>query len=253
MSRPLSALRSSEQLVDADDVVHVAGERRTEDADDADRVLVEVRRDVVGSDRVLVLGERDDARLDVEVAAELLPHHVHVSAEDQVGLVHREAGGLAALLPLPLQGQRTEHDRLGRALGAAAGGLTRRMEEVGEHPHAALLDLGGDRVLRVVDEVRVEVLGDDPLSLRLHPGGDEGREVALRVALHRQVLADQPHRIHCAHAAVGEVGRRRCLGEEAVAEEALGRTVRYAGIRHALDANTDPTASASPGRGLSPG
>ena len=32
-----------------------------------------------------------------------------------------------------------------------------RVEEVGEHPDAALLDLGGARVLGVVDEVAVQV------------------------------------------------------------------------------------------------
>ena len=188
MSRPLLCLDVEQQLVDPDDVVHVTGERRAEDGGDADGVLVEVRRDVVRADRVLALGERDDPRLDVEVAAELLPHDVDVAAEDQVRLVGRQVGRLAALLPLPLQGQRAEHDRLGRALGAASGRLARRVEEVGEHPDAALLDLGGDRVLRVVDEVAVQVLGDDPLRLRLHPGGHERGEVALRVALHGEVL-----------------------------------------------------------------
>jgi hypothetical protein len=57
------------------------------------------------------------------------------------------------------------------------------VEQVGQHPHAALLDLRGDRVLGVVDEVGVEVLRDDPLRLRLHPGRDEGGEVALGIAL----------------------------------------------------------------------
>ena len=215
-----------QQLVDPDDVVHVPGERRTEDRSDADGVLVEVWRDVVGADRVLALGERHDPRLDVEVATELLPHHVDVTTEDQVRLVHREVRGLPALLPLPLQGQGAEHDRLRRALGAAAGGLPRRVEEIGKHPHAALLDLRGDRVLRVVDEVGVQVLRDDPLRLRLHPRGDEGGQVALRVALHGEVLAHQAHRVHGTHAALGEVLRRRRLGEESVAEQGLCRCLR---------------------------
>ena len=37
------------------------------------------------------------------------------------------------------------------------GGLAGRMEELGQHPDAALLDLEGLRVLGVVDEVAVEV------------------------------------------------------------------------------------------------
>ena len=66
------------------DVVGVAGERRAQHRGDADRVLVDVGLDVLGADRVLVGLQRDDPRLDVEVAAELLPHDVHVAAEDEV-------------------------------------------------------------------------------------------------------------------------------------------------------------------------
>ena len=50
------------------------------------------------------------------------------------------------------------------------------------------------RVLGVVDEVAIEALGDDLLSLGLHPGGDEGGEVALRDAVEDQLLLDQPLR-----------------------------------------------------------
>jgi hypothetical protein len=39
------------------------------------------------------------------------------------------------------------------------------VEQIGQHPDASLLELGGPRVLRVVDEVAVEVLGDQPLRL----------------------------------------------------------------------------------------
>ena len=49
---------------------------------------------------------------------------------------------------------------------AGAGRLAGRVEEVGEHADAALLDLGRDRILGVVDEVAVEVLGDQPLAPR---------------------------------------------------------------------------------------
>ena len=206
-------------------------------ADDTDGVLVEVGCHVVRADRVLVLGQRHDARLHVEVAAELLPDDVHVAAEDEVGLVDRPAGGLPALPPLPLQGQGAEHDRLGRALGATARRLTGGVEEVGQHPHAALLDLGGDRVLRVVDEVAVQVLRDDPLRLGLHPRGDEGGEVALRVALHGEVLVEEPHRVVGRHAAVGEVpstGRARSgTGCRRVLQASVAAL-----RRHALDPST---------------
>ena len=163
--------------------------------------------------------QRHDPRLDVEVAAELLPDHVHVAAEDQVRLVGRLAVGLARAAPLPLQRQGAEHDRLRGALGAGAGRLAGGVEEVGEHADAALLDLGRDRVLGVVDEVAVEVLGDDPLRLGLHPGRDEGRQVALRVALQRQFLVDQAHRVQGRHPARREVAVGGVLGEEAVSVE----------------------------------
>ena len=78
---------------------------------------------------------------------------------------------------------------------ARAGGLPGSVEEIGQHPDAALLDLGGAGVLGVVDEVAVEVLRDDPLRLGLHPGGHEGREVVLRITVQGQVLPDQPHRV----------------------------------------------------------
>jgi hypothetical protein len=200
----------------------VAGEGGAEDGGDADRVLVDVGLDVLGPDHVLVLAQADDPRLDVEVAAELFPDDVDVAAEDEVRPVDGLARRFAPLPPLPLQRERAEHDRLRGALGAAAGRLPRRVVEVGEHPHAALLDLGGDRVLGVVDEVAVEVLADDPGGLRLHPGGDEGREVAVRVPLQRQFLVDQPHRVERRHPALRELAVGRVLDEEAVAVEEGG-------------------------------
>ena len=165
----------------------------------------------------LSLLQRDDPRLDVEVAAELLPHDVHVAAEHEVRPVGGLAGRLAALAPLPLQRQRAEHDRLGGALRARAGRLARRVEQVGEHPDAALLDLGRLRVLGVVDEVAVQVLGDDALRLGLHPRRHERGEVAHRDAVEHELLADQPHRVDGAHALLGQrvVGRR--LEQEPVA------------------------------------
>ena len=177
---------------------------------------------VLGPDRVLAFLQRHDPRFDVEVAAELLPDHVHVAAEDQVRLVDRLRFGFAALLPLPLQRERAEHDRLRGSLGAGAGRLAGGVVEVGEHADAALLDLGRDRVLGVVDEVAVEVLGDQALRLGLHPGGDEGRQVAVRVALQGEFLVDQAHRVQGRHAAGGKVARGGVFGEEAIAVEHCG-------------------------------
>ena len=66
------------------------------------------------------------------------------------------------------------------------------MEQVSKHSDAALLDLCSARIFGVVDEVAVQVFPDDPLRLRFHPGGDEGREVASGIPLQSQILRDQP-------------------------------------------------------------
>ena len=71
------------------------GEGCAEHGSDADRVLIDVRLDVLGPDRVLVRLQRNDPGLDVEVTAEILPHDVHVSAEDEVRPVRPLAGRLA--------------------------------------------------------------------------------------------------------------------------------------------------------------
>ncbi len=194
------------------------GERRAEHGGHADRVLVDVRLDVLGADRVLVLLQRDDSRFDVEVAAELLPHDVHVAAEHEVGTLGRPPGRFAARAPLPLQRQRAQHDRLGGSLRARAGRLSGRVEEVGEHPDAALLDLRRLRVLGVVDEVDAQRFRSITLTcLWLHPGGDERREVAHRQSVEHHFLADQTHRFLGGHARFREfvVGGR--LEQEAVA------------------------------------
>jgi hypothetical protein len=192
----------------------VTREGRSDHRRHADRVLVDVRLHVLGPDRVLARLQRDDPRLDVEVAAELLPHHMNVAAEDEVRLVGRLAGGLAPLAPLPLQGERAEHDRLGGTLCAGAGGLPGCVEELGEHTDAPLLDLRGHRVLGVIDEVAVEVLVDHLARLRLHPGGHEGGQVALRNPLDREFLLDQPHRLDGRHRLLGHPVTGSIPGQE---------------------------------------
>jgi hypothetical protein len=110
---PLLVLEANQQVVDPDDVVRVPSEGRAEDSRHSDRVLVDVRLHVLWADRVLVGLQRDDARLDVEVAAELLPHDVHVAAEDEIGAARVLARLLLAPAPLPLERERAQHDRLG--------------------------------------------------------------------------------------------------------------------------------------------
>ena len=211
---PAVLLQLHQVVVDPADVVGMAGEGGAEDGGDADRVLVDLRGDVVGADRVLALLQRHHPLFDVEVAAELFPDHVHVAAEDEVRFVDRFARRFPPFLPFPLQREGAEHDRLGGALAAGAGRLAGGVEEVGEHADAALLDLGRDRILGVIDEVAVVVLGDQPLGLRLHPGGDEGGQVAVRVALQLQFLFDQALRVERRHPLLRERPVGGVLGQE---------------------------------------
>jgi hypothetical protein len=84
-------------------------------------------------------------------------------------------------------------------------------------PDAALLDLRRLRVLGVVDEVAVQVLRDHPLGLGLHPRRHERRQVAHGNPIEHELLADQPHRVHGAHALLRQGMVGRALEQEAVA------------------------------------
>ena len=68
---------------------------------------------------------------------------------------------------------------------------------------------------------RCRLRADDPLRLRLHPRRHEGRQVAGRVALEREVLGDQPHRVLGGHPRLRERAGRHLLDQEPVAEQLL--------------------------------
>ena len=70
------------------------------------------------------------------------------------------------------------------------------------------LDLGGLRVLVLVDHVLVEALGHELLGLRLHPGRDERRDVQARVAVEHQLVVDDLVRDVRGHLAVRELVAR---------------------------------------------
>jgi len=96
------------------------------------------------------------------------------------------------------------------------------MPEVGEHRHAPPLQLGGLRVLVLVDQVLVEALGHQLASLRFHPGRDEGGEVQPRTAIEQQLVMDQ---------LVGDIRRHRVLREAILRRrEALAHC--GVGLRH---------------------
>jgi hypothetical protein len=109
------------------------------------------------------------------------------------------------------------------------------VEQIRQHPYAPLLDLGSARVLGVVDEVAMQIRGDDPLRLRLHPGGHKGGEVASRVPFQGQVLGDQSHRIDRSHTALREPVAGYLLRGEAVAkQDRVGVRVGCGGHGHLL-------------------
>ena len=79
-----------------------------------------------------------------------------------------------------------------------------------------MLDLGRLRILRMVDVVAVEVLGDDPLRLRLHPRGDERGQVAERIPVQDELLAQEPHGVRGRHSDGGQLVIRGVVEQERV-------------------------------------
>ena len=67
--------------------------RDAEDRDDPDGVLVDRGEHAFGREVRLLLRDRHVARLDLEVVRELLPHHLHRRAEDDVRRLGRLARG----------------------------------------------------------------------------------------------------------------------------------------------------------------
>ena len=182
------ALDLQQQVVDSDDVVLVAGERRAEHGRHTDGVLVDVGLHVVGADRVLSRLQRQDPGLDVEVAAELLPHDVHIAAEHQVRARCRRSRGLATLSPVPLEGKPpsmiASDDPWVRAPVVSPGAWNRsasiRMQR------CSISAVRGYSAWSM--KLRCRFVGDDLLRLRLHPGRHESRQVPGRVTLEGEVL-----------------------------------------------------------------
>ena len=95
-SRPGVGLELVQRGADLRHRLVAAVERRAEDGDDADRVLVTLLDRLLRVEVEPVALHRHEAHLDVPVAAELLPAHLHVDAHDHVGLVGRLPGRLRA-------------------------------------------------------------------------------------------------------------------------------------------------------------
>ena len=206
-----------------------AVEGRAEDRDDADRVLVAELHRLLRGEREASALHRDEAHLDVPVVRELLPADLDVDAHDEVRLVDRLALGRAPLLPAPLEREPAEHGGLAGAGRRAAGRRVgvRRVPEVGEDVHAARLDLGGLRVLVLVDHVLVEALGHELLGLRLHPRRHERGHVQPRVAVEHQLVVDDLVRDVRRHLAL----RKRVAGDGSGLEGEVRRDCEIVRLR----------------------
>ncbi len=214
MSSPPACGQFVERGADLTDRFQFAGERGAEDRHDADGVLVDVVQHLLGRDDVAARRHRQVARLDVEVAAELLPHHLHVGAHHQI---RRPALPVLTdpFAPPPLQREPGEHHRLARSDRRHPGGARRvvvaqvlGVEQVGHHADTALLDRRGGRVFVLVDHVFVERLGHQLLGLRIHPGGDERRQVQPATAVEHQLVVDEAIDGIGIHRLVGHAQRR---------------------------------------------
>src|SRR4029453_3553075 len=78
-------------------------ERRAEDRDDADRVLVAERDRFLGREVVTLTFHRHEPHLDVPVVRELLPADLDVDPHHEIRTSSRLTGRSAALLPEALK------------------------------------------------------------------------------------------------------------------------------------------------------
>ncbi len=189
MSRPVSACSCVERVGQR---LHQLVAARVGDAErrhHEDRVLVDTGQHVVGVHAVVPRRHRHLAHLDVPVLGELVPHHLHRPAH-HVRLV----GGLALRFtlgpPSPLGRHAGQHAGLGRADARRADGVGRLgcVPEVGHHVHAAALDLGGLRVLVLVDHVLVDAQVHERVHLGLLPRLAEGGQVLAGVAVEHELV-----------------------------------------------------------------
>ena len=92
-------------------------------------------------------------------------------------------------------------------------GRLRRVPQVGEHVHAAPLDLGGLRVLVLVDHVLVDRQVHQPVDLRLLPRLAERGQVLAGVAVEHQLVGDDGEGVLGAPLVRREAVLRRRLGQ----------------------------------------
>jgi len=125
------------------------------------------------------------------------------------------------------------------------GGLRRigRVPEVGQHGHAAVLDLGRLRVLVLVDHVLGQAFGHEPAHLGLHPVGHERGQVLAGVAVEHQLVVDDLVGRGRRHLAVGQSPRGNRASTAPWAKSGLTDRFSACGRRRWLEPNMVLTSS----------
>ena len=193
MSSPVSLLQVVERGADLGDRLVAAVERRAEDRDDADRVLVAVLHRLLGGQVEAVALHRHEPRLDVPVVGELLPADLDVDAHDEVRLVDRLAGGRAraAASAASAPGRRACRPRWTRSSSSrsrsSASGACHRSASMAtqRRSSSAVCGYSSLSIMFLSKHSAISCVG-----LRLHPGGHERREVQPRVAVEHQLVVD---------------------------------------------------------------
>lgn len=129
--------------------------------------------------------------------------HVDRGRNDDVGFRDRLAGREAGVAPAALHRERREHDRLGRTHGGGGGGIL-GVQQRGELPRRARVNLGAARVLLFVDRVDGHALRHDGPALGLDRGRDKSRHVEPRVGVEQPLVPDQLGRVFGAHGMLGK-------------------------------------------------
>ena len=197
MQRDLESARGivvRQRVVNGPDRFVFAGERGSENRNNADGVLIQRADDLLRRDRVPTGGHWKVPRLDIPVLAKLLPHDLDVRAEDEVRLLCVRRANTTTRAPAPFHRETGQHHRLTRSDRGRPDRIAGRMEQVADHVHAAPFQLGGLRVLVLIDHVLVEGLGHESIGLRLHPCGDERRKIEPTAPVEQQLVVDQPIR-----------------------------------------------------------
>ncbi len=185
-------LQPVERGGDLRDVLEQAGEGLPERGDHHDRVLVAALQALLGLPSGSGRGpsaprgspRRSSARTSPSTPA---PARTRSSAARRACLRPRGARASGTSPPAP----PASRPRWSRSWRCRAWRRVRGVPQVGQHPHAARLELSGLGVLVLVDDVLVEGLRQQLQHLGLHPRGAEGREVHARYAVEQQLVVHQ--------------------------------------------------------------